>query len=215
MTPVDYTGKVFSRLTVIEMVHVKTPRRNVTHCRCRCNCGVVKLILPHSLSSGRTKSCGCFLSQRSAERHTTHGMHDTPEFSVWCAMRKRCRATTSGDAKNYALRGISVCDQWNDATTGFITFFSDMGQRPSSKHSIERIDNNGNYEPRNCRWATKHEQSRNTRRNILITHDGTTLTLQDWAPRLGVSRSTIERRIAKGESADRVISYLLKQHGSP
>ena len=125
-----------------------------------------------------------------------HGHSESPTYQVWCRMRGRCLSPTNPDYRYYGARGISICQRWES----FALFLEDMGERPSLNHSIERIDNNGNYEPGNCRWATRAEQSRNTRRTVYLTHDGRTMCLEDWARETGLNRGTINSRLKLGFS---------------
>lgn len=121
-----------------------------------------------------------------------HGMTNIPEYIVWEKMRHRCNNPNNRDYKNYGGRGIKVCDQWNNS---FEIFYNDMGQRPSNKHQIERINNDGNYEPKNCKWATKKEQARNRRNNRLIEYKGQNKTLSEWSEILNISYSVLQARI--------------------
>lgn len=135
-------------------------------------------------------------------RATKHGRAGTPEHRVWCAMKTRCRPG-GPEHKNYAGRGISICLRWAES---FAAFFEDMGPRPSDKHTIERIDNAGNYEPANCRWATRYEQNRNKRNTPPITLNGETLHLHDWAARTGLPYPTIVSRLNRGWSVERALT---------
>ena len=124
-----------------------------------------------------------------------HGMWKTPEFKVWLSMRARCLCKTHKQYAAYGGRGISVCERWMDA---FENFYADMGPRPSCQYSIDRINNDGNYEPDNCRWATRKQQQRNTRTVRPLTHDGLTLCVSEWAERLGINNRTILTRLRRG-----------------
>ena len=125
-------------------------------------------------------------------------MSHTPEYEIWQGMRKRCTNPNTRAYKYYGGRGIKVCERWMDS---FESFFADMGKRPSPTHSIDRIDNDKDYSPDNCRWATKTEQSRNQRRNHLLTLGGETLTLAEWAERHQQKYSVVLFRLAHGWDA--------------
>ena len=127
---------------------------------------------------------------------TTHGMTNSPEFVAWKNMRNRCYDPTSISYPNYGGRGITVCERWRDS---FENFYSDMGPKPSPKHSIDRKDNNGNYEPNNCRWSTKKEQALNKRNTVLgVLSDGSRVTVEEAAGILGLNENTIRTRIHLG-----------------
>jgi len=136
----------------------------------------------------------------------THGMSDDPIFGVWQGMLNRCRNKNVKSYQDYGGRGIYVCDRWQ-GERGLENFIADMGQRPSELHSIERIDNGGPYSPDNCRWATREEQVKNKRNNHHITANGETLTLQEWARRLGCSHATILMRIKYGMTEQESVSF--------
>lgn len=118
---------------------------------------------------------------------------DHPLYSVWKDMRRRCLSKTCEAYHNYGGRGIAICSEWDH----FWTFVFDMGPKPSPKHSIDRIDNDGHYAPWNCRWATQKEQIRNSRHIRLLTHMGETMCILDWANRIGITPSAISHRIRK------------------
>ncbi len=164
---------------------------------CRCDCGTERHVRQDLLISGGSGSCGCLSKEQKAEYLRTHARThgesrtDSAEYRCWVNIRKRCEKRYSTSFKDYGARGIRVCERWQS----FENFLADMGRRPSPKHSIERHDSNGDYEPGNCRWATKHEQVRNTRRSVLIEFRGRTLCLGDWAREIGVSSRTLRWRI--------------------
>jgi hypothetical protein len=158
---------------------------------CKCECGTEKVIVIHDLRKGSTRSCGCKKQMLHAAAVSTHGMKGTPTYRSWRSMLDRCNSLHPDKLRNYGGRGIKVCDRWKC----FENFLSDMGIRPSKDHSVDRIDNQGNYEPGNCRWATHKIQSNNKRTNVFVTYEGETKTVTQWAEHLGMSPAALERRL--------------------
>jgi hypothetical protein len=184
-------GDKFGRLTVISL-HRK--RRLIA--TCQCDCGGSTTIDACSVTSGNTSSCGCLRLDRLRKALKTHGESaGTPEYKSWQQMLGRCYTPTNAKYKNYGARGIAVCGEWRDC---FESFLADMGRKPSNKHTLDRIDNDGNYEPSNCRWATNREQSRNRRSNLLIEYKGRTQTLAGWIEELRLNDSMVRARIMRG-----------------
>ena len=183
-----------SRLEVIrEVAPLVSGRQKQRAVECRCDCGDVRVYRLYSLRNGNTRSCGC-LSEESG-RHA-HGGSYLPEYGVWCGLRSRCLNPNDTAWKYYGGRGIKVCDRWERS---FEAFFADMGKRPSNKHSIDRFpNNNGNYEPGNCRWATAKEQARNTRRNYLVFHNDETKCVAEWAEQYRVKPCKLYSRLIAG-----------------
>lgn len=179
-------GTRFGRLVVVRPAGRSTTR-NAALFECRCDCGSVTIVLKTELTRGHTHSCGCL---RLTEI-TTHGMTKTPEYAIWRAMRARTTNPERKGFKHYGGRGITVCERWQT----FENFYADMGMRPSSKHSLDRVDNEKGYEPSNVRWATHKEQHRNTRANVWITYDGRTMLIADWAEEKGMKRNSLDSRI--------------------
>lgn len=199
----DRTGERFGRLVVTEYVGVGLNRQAVW--RCRCDCGEVRDVLVRSLAAGATTSCGCYARERS----TTHGLYSCskgstsrPEFSCWRAMIQRCLDQSSPAFEQYGGVGITVCDGW----LNFDVFLRDMGPRPSSDHSIDRIDNNKGYSPDNCRWATLIQQARNKKKVPLLTYQGLTMTAPEWSEKLGFARGTINDRLRRGWFVEKALS---------
>lgn len=157
---------------------------------CRCECGNLTRIGSDNLA--RTHSCGCLKKEQLARRSTTHGMSSSLEFKTWVGMIDRCSRVGRTDFARYGGRGIRVCQRWLDS---FENFYADMGSRPSRKHSIDRINNDGDYEPQNCRWATPHDQRVNQRRVELLTFEGVTGTAKDLARHFGLSYTAIHQRL--------------------
>ncbi len=153
---IDRTGHVFGRLTVIEQAGY-SPLDKIMW-RCLCDCGNEVIVVGESLQCGLTKSCGC-LKRDENRRRATHGMTDSPTFRSWAAMKTRCLNPNGARYASYGGRGITICEQW---VNSFENFLADMGPRPSGT-TLDRVDNDGNYEPGNCRWATPSQQNSNRR----------------------------------------------------
>lgn len=197
---IDLTGQVFSRLTVIDQGENNKGGRVCWNCLCEC--GQNTTVTSKYLINGRTKSCGCLQIENRKTSSLTHGMSKTLEYKIWGEMKRRCYAETPG-AKNYRDRGITVCDRWLES---FENFYEDMGPRPSANHSIERIDNDGNYCPENCKWATRKEQNNNTRSNVRMTLNGETKTMSEWGKVLGISHQAIRSRKKTGWSDEKALT---------
>lgn len=160
---------------------------------CRCDCGKIGVYRLYSLRNGNTRSCGCF-SWEPGRR--LHGGSTLPEYGVWSSMKRRCSNPTDEAWKYYGGRGIKVCQRWDES---FEAFYADMGPRPSNKHSIDRYpDNNGDYEPSNCRWATSKEQQRNKRNNYRVFHNGETKCVAEWAEQYRVKPCILYSRLIAG-----------------
>jgi hypothetical protein len=152
-TLVDRTGQKFGRWIVLGRADIS----GAVHWKCRCECGTEKSIRGNDLHSSSSKSCGCWRKELFVASSTKHGACFTPEYNSWAAMKDRCNNQNDKDYHRYGGRGISVCKRWLNS---FENFFADMGLKPSPKHTLDRYPNNdGNYKPTNCRWATSKQQA--------------------------------------------------------
>lgn len=206
MKLLDLTDRAFGRLTVISRA-ANSEVGSKGRWNCVCACGASIVVIGQSLSTGHTTSCGCLRAEVCSERSTTHGMAKTPIYNAWWNMRERCRDPKRKDWKSYGGRGITVCERWKE----FPNFLADMGERPSPAHSIDRIDNNGNYEPGNCRWATAWEQRNNMTMNRRIKIDFCELTAAQWARERGFPPYLIHGRLHKGWSERDAVLRPLKR----
>lgn len=192
---IDRRGQRFGRLVVIERATISG---RGAHWKCRCVCGGEVIVGAPNLTTGNTQSCGCLKRETISRRATTHGMKGTREYRAWQAMKNRCTLPSNRHWADYGGRGIKVCERWLDS---FETFLEDVGPAPSEKHSIDRFpDTNGNYEPGNVRWATQREQCRNKRNNVVLTRNGESMTVVEWAERLGVKPGYLYKRVRRGWS---------------
>jgi len=151
-------GNRFGRLTVVGLDEVKTKATRKSHAVVTCDCGRETTVTLHKLVSGHTQSCGCL----NAERFTTHGISKTEGYTSWLAMKQRCTNPKTKQYHDYGGRGIAVCERWQD----FENFYADMGPRPKNT-TLDRVDNEKGYFKENCRWATRNDQQRNQRTNVL------------------------------------------------
>lgn len=188
----DITGQRFFRLTVTRRAEdaITKSGAKVVVWECLCDCGNTILVRISNLRNG-TKSCGCWRTQ-FPRANKSHGKTHTRIYSIWNQMIQRCTNPNHISFPNYGGRGISVCDRWQL----FANFYADMGDIPDGC-SIDRIDNEGDYEPKNCKWATKSDQSINRRNNRRINHNGLTLTVKEWSETTNIPAYTITNRIDK------------------
>lgn len=203
-------GKRFGRLKVIRRNGSSKHKRALW--LCRCDCGNEITVIGNSLTVGRVNSCGCLRKELAADKMTSHGFTTKdnfhPLYELWKGIKDRTSNPNNVGWHNYGGRGIKICDRWKDS---FPNFLEDMGERPSKKHSIDRIDNDGDYCPTNCRWATKKEQSYNTRRNKTIIIDGIEKTIPQWCKIYGMSQVTFYKRVRSGMSHEEAITTPLEE----
>ena len=202
-------GEKFGRWTVIE----KAEKRNgMPRLKCRCECGTEKEVYQKHLLSGASVSCGCFAKELARERaikhckeKATHRMTNTRLYRTWINMKKRCYDVNYESYNIYGGRGIQICEEWQNFTA-FMEWALNNGYTDTL--TIDRIDVNGNYEPSNCRWATRKEQGNNKRNNHFITYNGITRTIAQWSEIIGINRSTLYARINRDKwSIGRALGY--------
>jgi hypothetical protein len=186
---VDLVGQKFGRLAVLSLLPKDGPDRRWL---CRCDCGASIITKGKTLRAGESTSCGCRRREEFISRNTKHGGAHTKTFKIWTAMKQRCENQRCRQYADYGGRGIRVCERW----AMYANFVADMGEKPDGM-SLDRINNDGHYEPGNCRWATHAQQARNTRRNIQVEFNGKTQTLTDWAKSLGIHPQSLYSRIYK------------------
>lgn len=195
MRAIDISGKQFGRLTVIRQAANVGQKR---HWHCLCLCGTTTSVAQCKLVGGHTKSCGCYKRELTAIRRDAPAVSDMPEYWVLGGMIARCHNRKCKTFVNYGKRGISVCPEWR-GPGGFEKFISAVGRRPTKHHTIERKNNDGNYEPDNVHWATRSDQSRNNRRNRLLTFRGRTMIMKDWADEFGIKYCTLLQRLDRSK----------------
>lgn len=191
----DLAGQRFGKWLVLSFAGTKQYASGSTKSawNCVCDCGTTASVLGSSLvKPNGSKSCGCEAIRLTSERSKTHGMTETRAYRIWQAMRNRCRNSNVPNYAIYGGRGIKVCERWNS----FENFISDMGEPPDD-YSIDRINNDGNYTPENCRWASRAEQARNKSTNRHITLNGETRLLIEWAESLGMDQASLRERLDK------------------
>ena len=200
----DITGHIFGRLTAIAPVE----RRNRTIMwLCICECGSEAIVISTLLRSAQTRSCGCLQKEKVIEHNRTHSMSGHLLYARWSSMKDRCYNESNKYFPYYGGRGIHVCKRWKHS---FSNFFADMGECPNQM-TLDRIDNDGDYCPENCQWATARQQANNTRHNRFITCNGETKTIAQWCRKLGGRCDLVYSRLKRGWSEERAVTQPLRQ----
>lgn len=203
----DLTGQRFGRLVALK--YEGRTKSYQSRWLVLCDCGNQTIVLAGALKSKKTQSCGCLQRERTSKAKTTHGLyHDQNRRRsklnrVWCTMKERCQNPNSKSFKDYGGRGITICDEWQKYQPFFVWAMLHGYQEGLQ---IERMNNDGNYEPDNCRWATKKEQGKNKRNNITISFNGKTQILREWADELQVDRRLLEARVKRGWPPERILT---------
>ena len=194
----------FGCLTVIgEPFMERRPDRTIYLIKCRCDCGKEKIVARYRLLSGHTNSCGHLRGIVLGNATRKHGKSNKiSEYQVWKGMRQRCTNPRSKFYPRYGGRGISICAEWND----FGKFYEDVGQRPTPLHTLERINNDGNYCKENCKWATQTEQASNRKSSRLVYFKGETHTISAWSRKLNVGIWLITERLNRGWPVEKALT---------
>ena len=209
---IDLIGKKFGRWTVLRFSRTQ---KGKTIWVCRCECGVEKEVYGGNLLRGVSQSCGCFRVEVVSKIKRTHGASGYnvkgrgPLYVTWSNIRRRCLDREDVRFKDYGGRGIAVCARWRDGDgglTGYECFVADMGPKPTKKHSVERKDVNGNYDPGNCVWATQAEQTRNKRSNHWVDFRGEKMVITDAIRLSGIPEWTVYERLEAGWSEERALT---------
>jgi hypothetical protein len=200
----DLTGQKFGRL----LVESCSDRRSGNiYWSCLCDCGQRCTVRADRLKSGETKSCGCWHVESVTQRSTKHGGIRSGSYKTWQAMIERCRNPNNSGYHLYGARGVRVCPEWS---ASYQAFRDDMGDRPSDRHSIDRIDPNGDYGPSNCRWATPNQQARNRRDSNNLTLNGVTRNIADWSDSIGISVGGIKKRLRLGWTIEEALTLPIR-----
>ena len=193
-------GQRFGRLTVIE--RAENDKNGQARWKCHCDCGNDIVILGCSLLAGRTKSCGCLHREISAQRTTKHGMANSKLYGTWKGIKRRCLNTNAPNYKHYGGRGITICEEWRNDFQAFYDYVSKLEHFGEEGYTLDRINNDGNYEPNNLRWADRATQARNRRNNTYVKYNGEKMILTDASEKSGIGRKTLYHRLQRGEKGD-------------
>lgn len=212
----NLVGQKFHRLIIIgradDYITPKTGARGTRYI-CKCDCGNIIISRSDRLRSGHTKSCGCYMREKTIERNTIHGLCRTKIYGLYCAMIQRCCNEKNHAYKDYGGRGISICSEWlND----FQVFYNwAMASGYDKDLTLERTDVNGNYCPENCVWASRQTQANNRRNSVCLTFNGKTQTLRNWSIDLGIPMKLITSRYYRNWTADRILTtpLMINQFG--
>lgn len=206
MKKINITNQRFGNLTVLRQ---SANMNKKTAWECLCDCGNVVTVTTSNLTCNRIKSCGCMKKELLIKRNSTHNQRNTHLYEVWKSIKQRCKNPQSYAYKNYGGRGITICKEWNNDFKAFSDWSYANGYTTENRTSektkltIDRINNDGNYEPSNCRWVTRSHQCKNKRNNKVILYHGKSLCLVDWCKELNLHYTTISGRISRGWSIEK------------
>jgi len=207
---IDITGQRFGRL--VALGPIRRQGRAIIWL-CQCDCGKGHEVMLANLRAGGTLSCGCWRRDRISAENTIHNMRNEPVYKVWTGVKDRCTNSKGSHYSGYGARGITICDEWRDSFEAFYGCVSKLPNFGEPAYSLDRIDNDGNYEPGNVRWATPVSQARNRHTNRVFEFDGVSRTLAGWAEVVGIPRDTLRKRLEMGWSVRDAL--LTKLHDKP
>ena len=209
MKTIDISNKKFGKLLAVKRC---TNMSGKTAWECKCDCGNITFVTTSNLTCNRIRSCGCLKIKQLLERSTTHNQRHTVLYSVWRGLRQRCNNPKHASYHNYGGRGIKVCEEWDKSFQSFYDWsyangYSTENQKDEKlKLTIDRIDNNGNYEPSNCRWVDRKTQTRNMRTTRFITFNGQNKSVSEWCEIYGIKLQTFNTRIRNGWSIEEALT---------
>lgn len=203
---IDLTGKRFGRLSVLYYVGQTQRHESIWHCRC--DCGNELDIRQNPLNTGHTKSCGCYRKELDEKRkgnpfYKTHGLRGTKLYSTWCNIKARCNNQNQTYYSHYGGRGIKVCKEWENDFETFYSWAMNNGYKDGL--TIDRINNNGNYEPSNCRWVDRFVQANNKRNNYVFEYNGEKKTIHEWSRLYNIDNSCLRWRLDNGWDIERAL----------
>ncbi|WP_075643826.1 hypothetical protein [Paraburkholderia monticola] len=207
-TPHDITGMRFTRLVALR-VHTEMPINQQTLWECQCDCGNTHLVNRKNLIGNFVRSCGCLVKEsikKASEANFTHRHAKTSIYRIWGLMKTRCNNPSNPAYPQYGGRGIKVCERWEK----FENFLADMGERPLGMSLDRYPDVNGNYEPSNCRWATRVQQANNRTDSCHVTFNGKTLTYAEWEAETGIKQGAIRKRLLAGWDVEKALTQPTK-----
>lgn len=205
---IDLTGKRFGKLTVVSRAEnaIEPNGKPRVMWNCHCDCGNDTVVAGSHLRNKHTTSCGCYGREARIKSNTTHGKSNTPIYRTWRHMIERCYNKNNKRYNSYGGRGIKVYDKWINDFQSFYEYVSSLPHYGENGYSLDRIDNDGNYEPNNIRWADDYIQNNNQRTSHFITFDGKTQTISQWSRELDIPYDTLYSRISRGWSIDRALT---------
>ncbi len=208
-------GQKFNRLLVINKAepYISPKGQIQSMWLCKCDCGSIKAIRGYSLKNGLTKSCGCLVAEESRKANTKHGLRNTKFYGEWAAMKCRCFNKNFKNYKDYGGRGITVCEEWKNSFQTFYDYVSQLPHFNEKGYSLDRINNDGNYEPDNVRWATATQQNYNQRRTVRVAFNGEIHTLKEWREITGIPLYTLKYRYYSGKTPNEILERKKMKNG--